>query len=149
MWPNSQESADLAIFTEEILIGKLHFLCSDRGEITDLSNILKTSRSVALSWFNLTIFKDCEIKNSVFFWSCFFGPILVNDKIYYLSHSGFFSLSLFLSQRKIPNFCRLFFWKSSLTEQTFEMAFFGPITRLSSHKTTKQFCYRHKDIYTK
>ena len=28
MWPNSQEIADLVTFTEEILIGKLHFLCS-------------------------------------------------------------------------------------------------------------------------
>ena len=29
MWPNSQESADLVTFTEEILNGKLYFLCSD------------------------------------------------------------------------------------------------------------------------
>ena len=28
MWPNSQETADLVTFTEEILNGKLHFLCS-------------------------------------------------------------------------------------------------------------------------
>ena len=28
MWPNLQETADLIIFTEEILNGKLHFLCS-------------------------------------------------------------------------------------------------------------------------
>ena len=28
MWPNPQETADLASFTEEILNGKLHFLCS-------------------------------------------------------------------------------------------------------------------------
>ena len=28
MWSNSQETANLAIFTEEILNGKLHFLCS-------------------------------------------------------------------------------------------------------------------------
>ena len=28
MWPNSQETTDLATFTEEILNGKLHFLCS-------------------------------------------------------------------------------------------------------------------------
>ena len=28
MWPNSQETADLVTFTEEILSGKLHFLCS-------------------------------------------------------------------------------------------------------------------------
>ena len=29
MLPNSQETADLVTFTEEILNGKLHFLCSD------------------------------------------------------------------------------------------------------------------------
>ena len=39
MWPNPQETADLVAFTEEILNGKLHFLCSEssaaavRGEI--------------------------------------------------------------------------------------------------------------------
>ena len=27
---NSEETADLVIFTEDILHGKLHFLCSDR-----------------------------------------------------------------------------------------------------------------------
>ena len=29
MWPNPQETADLVTFTEEILSGKLHVLCSD------------------------------------------------------------------------------------------------------------------------
>ena len=29
MWPNPQEAADLVTFTEEILNGKLLFLCSD------------------------------------------------------------------------------------------------------------------------
>ena len=28
MWPNPRETADLVTFTEEILNGKLHFLCS-------------------------------------------------------------------------------------------------------------------------
>ena len=28
MWPNPQETEDLVTFTEEILNGKLHFLCS-------------------------------------------------------------------------------------------------------------------------
>ena len=28
MWPNPQETGDLVTFTEEILNGKLHFLCS-------------------------------------------------------------------------------------------------------------------------
>ena len=29
MWPNPQFPADLVTITEEILNGKLHFLCSD------------------------------------------------------------------------------------------------------------------------
>ena len=29
MWPNPQFPADLVTFTEEILNGKLHFLCND------------------------------------------------------------------------------------------------------------------------
>ena len=28
MWPNPQDTADLVTYTEEILNGKLHFLCS-------------------------------------------------------------------------------------------------------------------------
>ena len=30
MWPNLQETADSVTFTEDILNGKLHFLCSVR-----------------------------------------------------------------------------------------------------------------------
>ena len=30
MWPNTQETLDLLMFTREILNGKLHFLCSER-----------------------------------------------------------------------------------------------------------------------
>ena len=33
MGPNQQETADLVTFTEEILNGKLHFLCSVRCRI--------------------------------------------------------------------------------------------------------------------
>ena len=31
MWPNPQETADLVTFTEVIVNGKLHFLCSGYG----------------------------------------------------------------------------------------------------------------------
>ena len=31
MWPNRQEPADLVTFTEEVLNGKLHVLCSGSG----------------------------------------------------------------------------------------------------------------------
>ena len=34
MWPNQQFPADLVTFTEEILTGKLHFLCSVSCEIS-------------------------------------------------------------------------------------------------------------------
>ena len=33
MWSDSQETADLVIFAEEILNGKLHFLCSVTNSI--------------------------------------------------------------------------------------------------------------------
>ena len=31
MWPNPQETAELVTFTEEILNGKVYFLCSAKG----------------------------------------------------------------------------------------------------------------------
>ena len=34
MWQNPQETADLVTFTEEILNGKLHFLCSVKDELS-------------------------------------------------------------------------------------------------------------------
>ena len=38
MGPNPQETADLVTFTEEILNGKLHFLCSDHIRHTKTVN---------------------------------------------------------------------------------------------------------------
>ena len=45
MWPNPQCPADLVTFTEEILYGKLHFLCSDSLSFKDSS---------PNSWYNFT-----------------------------------------------------------------------------------------------
>ena len=39
MWPNRQETADLVIFTEEILDKKFHFLCSECYMITELQKM--------------------------------------------------------------------------------------------------------------
>ena len=44
MWPNPQETADLVTFSEEILTGKLHFLCS-----VDISKTTKTMTKTANS----------------------------------------------------------------------------------------------------
>ena len=45
MWPNPQETADLVTFTEEILNGKLHFLCSKTWTL-DNSEFTKYFRTV-------------------------------------------------------------------------------------------------------
>ena len=42
MWPNPQETADFVTFTEEILNGKLHFLCSAIYVITNSDTTFKT-----------------------------------------------------------------------------------------------------------
>ena len=60
MSPNPQETADLVTFTEEILNGKLHFLCSEVNEI--ISNVF-SRRKISLN------------KNKTFFQSQKFGSV--------------------------------------------------------------------------
>ena len=48
MWPDLQENADLVTFTEEILDGKLHFLCSV-SDINLLNKSLQTMLTLALN----------------------------------------------------------------------------------------------------
>ena len=52
MWPNPQETADLLTFTEEILDGKLQFLCSEDRAIF---------KNTVNSWKPLTIFEKRSI----------------------------------------------------------------------------------------
>ena len=40
MWPNPQETADSITFTEEIINGKRHFLCSDKN----------TNQKIGIAW---------------------------------------------------------------------------------------------------
>ena len=44
MWPNPQETPDLATFTEEILNGKLHFLCGEYIQEGKLFHVSKTTK---------------------------------------------------------------------------------------------------------
>ena len=37
MWSNPQETADLVTFTEEVLTGKLHFMCSEKNSVDGVS----------------------------------------------------------------------------------------------------------------
>ena len=43
MWPNPQETADLVVFTEEILNGKLQFLCYGARDISVNTGCLRYS----------------------------------------------------------------------------------------------------------
>ena len=52
MWPNLSKTADLVTFTEEILHGKLHFLCSDFTKNTHPYTI--TSQSKIKVWLGKT-----------------------------------------------------------------------------------------------
>ena len=91
MWPNPQFPADLVIFIEEILNGKLHFLCSD----------LETTSSTFLSKFSAEIFLSQIINywGSIFTlyltWGMFsLVCVLSGARTFFLS---FLLFSLFLS----------------------------------------------------
>ena len=47
MWPNSQETVDLVTFTEEILNGKLFFLCNDKKELWEGVKWLRSESQIA------------------------------------------------------------------------------------------------------
>ena len=70
MWPNPQETTDLVTFTEEILDGKLHFLCSEDCENYELFLTRKLRLSLefypcsfALEWTRLSLKWKCLYKN--------------------------------------------------------------------------------------
>ena len=52
MWPNQQETEDLVTFTEEILKGKLHFLCSVIFDEDRKNNTIEVHR-LAISTYHL------------------------------------------------------------------------------------------------
>ena len=56
MWPNPQETAYLVTFAEEILNGKLHFLCSEYSISVPPENVGKPKGS-------LTFSEDVEIEH--------------------------------------------------------------------------------------
>ena len=55
MWPNPQIPVDLIAFTEEILNGKLHFLCSDAYYLTQSKLTSKNKMKLATYRHSRTI----------------------------------------------------------------------------------------------
>ena len=65
MWPNKQFPADFVTFTEEILHGKLHFLCSVLYCIVQFRNVkFKFKLLLTLRWY-LSVGIDISVKNRV------------------------------------------------------------------------------------
>ena len=64
MWTSPQETVDLVSFTEEILNGKLQFLCSDWKNMLEI--LWKfTTRQKILFWIQLFVF-HFTLKNSYY-----------------------------------------------------------------------------------
>ena len=63
MWSNLQETADLVTFTEEILIGKLHCLCSIKRPPNPLtfnkSTLILQYIHNEINWFIFPHFGKC------------------------------------------------------------------------------------------
>ena len=77
MWPNPQETADLVTFTEEILIGKLHFLCS--------ANINIEVFAMKCLFLDIYVSPECHFTKIIrlqSFWGQFFPAFGLNMEIY-------------------------------------------------------------------
>ena len=102
MCPNPQEPPDLVTITEEILSGKLHFLCSVRSADDDVSNTFSwyevcdnwgnsfISRRIVNPRLNIVAFclkHSHTNRKSIYKWSltCF-------KSILKISHSSYFSI---------------------------------------------------------
>ena len=64
MWTNPQETADLIKFTEEILNGKLHFLCSVQRVVTSANN--HTDVMLEYYFYNMLICRDQNNNNNLY-----------------------------------------------------------------------------------
>ena len=121
MWPNPQETADLVTFTEQILNGKLHFLCSENlfmfneAKIKNTmpqADILKRNLNNTSTWsisghhINCPIFLSLEIRISL---SIIISSVIWSDPAHFNLSSKFdqkeflyFAIFLpFFSHRKI------------------------------------------------
>ena len=75
MWPNPQDTADLVTFTDEILNGKLHFLCSVLDKYIDV-NWEKISVATILHFLQLILICVWNIHKTYVFIMKFQVPYL-------------------------------------------------------------------------
>ena len=78
MWPNPQEPGDLVTFTEEILNGKLHFLCSVWFE--GVCHSLQTARQ--LCYFSNTLLIQLILLLFVSYYLVFIKDVAVKLRSY-------------------------------------------------------------------
>ena len=84
MWPNPQETAYSVTFTEEILNGKLHFLCSVNSSLQGSSNFLHLLRvlQVFLQESFTNSWKAFEASSNVVFMGVVRGTLILPILIY-------------------------------------------------------------------
>ena len=98
MWPNPHFAADLVTFTEEILNGKLHFLCSATG----ISKINNSFLRIFFFLFNVLseklinfASKEHFLKN-VFLWEWDFVCMRNYETIYYVTSLNTISINIYI-----------------------------------------------------
>ena len=84
MWPNPQETVYSVTFTEEILNGKLHFLCSVNSSLQGSSNFLHLLRvlQVFLQESFTNSWKAFEASSNVVFMGVVRGTLILPILIY-------------------------------------------------------------------
>ena len=69
MWPNPQETADLVTFTEEVLSGKLHFLCGGNQltfiKVTEENSFRILQTFSFLTFHSAVLFLDKDQRKSL------------------------------------------------------------------------------------
>ena len=76
MWPNPQETPDLLKFTEKILNGKLHFLCSGNSALVQKDT--SYSHTTTLFFFSLERRKIYYCENVEYAYNFYEADFCVN-----------------------------------------------------------------------
>ena len=107
MWPNAWKTADLVIFSEEILNGKLHFLCSVKIKV-----LLKSSNFVR--HFFLII--NQIINNYTSLISYYYGVSWLSLFLGYLQEFPFGCICIYNQKTQAHSFClNVINWKKNYT----------------------------------
>ena len=119
MCPNPQETVDLTTFTEKILNGKIHFLCSDKTSnyIVNIRVEIKNSEFKNIEFHNFTVSTETIISTKQEFFFTKVDPVQSMTDIAPLGFSLILLPGMLISYYTIIYFFVIFFF--------FECLYFG------------------------